>query len=110
MSNQNRHSKSRRLAITAAASALLGAGVLISVVQAADGVVQPTSPVNPLILAETAGMENRGERRDDRQGDRGDRQDNRQEARDEGGLVGKDKRDAKQEGRQEPAEAEQKEE
>jgi hypothetical protein len=40
-------------------------------------------------LAETKGMERRGDRRDVRQ-----------DARQEEGLVGKDKRDAKQEGRQ----------
>ena len=98
MSEQRRYSITRNLAITIAASGLLGLGALVPIVQAADSMTQPNSAA-PLILAETAGMDNRDDRRDDRQGDRGDRQDNRDDCRDEGGVAGKDKRDCKQEGR-----------
>ena len=97
MSEQSRYSIIRRLAITTAASCLLGLAALIPVVQAADSVEQPNSAA-PLILAETEGMENRDERQDDRQEDRGDRDDNRQDCRQEEGA-GKDKRDCKQDGR-----------
>ncbi len=98
MSEQRRYSITRSLAITTAASCLLGLGALVPVVQAADSVEQPNSAA-PLILAETAGMDNRGERRDDRQEDRGDRNDNRQDCRQEEGAVGGDNRDCKQDGR-----------
>jgi hypothetical protein len=98
MSERSRYSITRNLAITTAASCLLGLGALVPVVQAADSVEQPNSAA-PLILAETAGMDNRGERRDDRQEDRGDRNDNRQDCRQEEGAVGGDKRDCKQDGR-----------
>jgi hypothetical protein len=103
MSEQRRYSITRSLAITTAASCLLGLGALVPVVQAADSVEQPNSAA-PLILAETAGMDNRGERRDDRQEDRGDRNDNRQDCRQEEGA-GKDKRDCKQDGRSDDASA-----
>lgn len=55
----------------------------------------------PLIIAATEGMERRQDRRDDRGDDRGDRGDTRQDCRDNEGVVGKDKRDCKQEDRQE---------
>ncbi len=103
MSEQRRYSITRSLAITTAASCLLGLGALVPVVQAADSVVQPNSAA-PLILAETAGRDNRDDRRDDRQEDRGDRDDDRQDCRQEEGA-GKDKRDCKQEGRSDDASA-----
>ena len=104
MSNKACNSIYRRLAITTAASALLGLGAIASV--QAESVKTTSETVQsgidaPLILAEgTVGMERRQDRRDDRQDDRGDRRDTRQDCRDEEG-VGKDKRDCKQEGRQE---------
>jgi len=98
MSKQRHNSIARNLAITTAASCLLGLGALVPVVQAAGSVEQPNSAA-PLMLAETATKENRDDRQEDRQGDRGDRQDNRDDCRDEGGVAGKDKRDCKQEGR-----------
>ena len=98
MNNQAHNPTIRRLTITAAASALLGLGVMASGVQAVPGAAQ-SGVEAPLILAATEGMERRGDRRDDRQDDRGDRRDTRQDCRGEEG-VGKDKRDCKQEGRQ----------
>ena len=98
MNEQRHNSIARNLAITTAASCLLGLGALAPMVQAADSAVQPHSAA-PLILAETATKENRDDRQDDRQGDRGGRQDNRDDCRDEGGAAGKDKRDCKQDGR-----------
>ncbi len=95
MNKQTHNSTIRRLAITSAASALLGLGAMTSGIAVAQSGVKV-----PLILAATEGMERRDERRDDRQDDRGDRRDTRQDCRDEEG-VGKDKRDCKQEGRQE---------
>ena len=103
MSERHRYSITRNLAITTAASCLLGLGALVPIVQAADSVTQPNSAA-PLILAETAGMDNRDDRRDDRQGDRGERDDNRQDCRQEEGA-GKDKRDCKQDGRSDDASA-----
>ena len=97
MGNATHYSNSRRLAITTAAAALLGLGVVTSGVQAAQGFGQPDTEA-PLILAATDGMERRDDNRDDRQEDRGDRNDNRQDCRQEEGA-GKDKRDCKQEGR-----------
>ena len=108
MTKQPRYAIPRRLAFATAASALLGLGAMVPAVQAADGIAQSTTVV-PLILAATEGMERRQERRDDRQENRGDRRDTRQDCRDEGGLVGKDKRDCKQEGRQERREGDEKE-
>lgn len=105
MSNRKVLSVFRGLAMTAAASTLLGLGAMAPAIQAAEDPSR-TGLAAPLILAETEGMERREERRDDRQGDRQDRQDNRRDCRDEGGVVGKDKRDCKQEGRQEAAEGE----
>ena len=98
MSNNDRNPISRPLIITTAAAVMLGFGAFSSV-QAAPGSVQPNA--EPLVLAATEGMERRQDRRDDRQDDRGDRRDTRQDCRDEEGVVGKDKRDCKQEGRQE---------
>ena len=98
MSEQSRYSITRHLAITTAASCLLGLGALVPVVQAADSAEQLNSAA-PLMLAETATKDNRDDRQEDRQGDRGGRQDNRDDCRDEGGAAGKDKRDCKQEGR-----------
>ncbi len=96
MNKQTHNSTIRRLAITSAASALLGLGAMTSGIAVAQSGIEA-----PLILAEgTVGMERRQDRRDDRQDDRGDRRDTRQDCRDEEG-VGKDKRDCKQEGRQE---------
>ena len=111
MSKQTYNTTVRRLAITTAASALLGLGVITSEVQAAPVGAQSSSVEAPLILAATDGMERRDERRDDRQDNRGgrsddrqdnrgDRRDTRQDCRDEEG-VGKDKRDCKQEDRKE---------
>ena len=107
MSKQTYNTTVRRLAITTAASALLGLGVITSEVQAAPVGAQSSSVEAPLILAATDGMkrrddrqDNRGDRRDDRQDNRGDRRDNRQDCRDAEG-VGKDKRDCKQEDRKE---------
>ncbi len=48
-----------------------------------------------IVLAQTQGMDRRGDRR----GDRGDRRDDRQDCRGEEGLVGGDKRDCKQDAR-----------
>lgn len=101
MSKPSRYSITRSFAITTTASCLLGLGSMIPVVQAADSVEQSHSAV-PLILAETAGMDNRDDRRDDRQEDRGERDDNRQDCRQEEGA-GKDKRDCKQDGRSDDA-------
>ncbi len=103
MSNSIHSSNSRRLAITAAAAALLGLGVIASGAQAEPGIGQPGTEV-PLILAATDGMERRDDNRDDRQEDRGDRNDNRQDCRQEEGA-GKDKRDCKQDGRSDDASA-----
>jgi hypothetical protein len=100
MSEQRRYSITRRLAITTAASCLLGLGALVPVVHAADSIIEPSSSA-PLILADTAGKDNRDDRQDDRQGDRGGREDNRDDCRDEEGAAGKDKRDCKQDGRDE---------
>lgn len=103
MSNAIHSLNSRRLAITVAASALLGLGAIAAAVQAAPGTGQPGAEV-PLILAATDGMERRDDTRDDRQEDRGDRNDNRQDCRQEEGA-GKDKRDCKQNGRSDDASA-----
>ena len=51
-------------------------------------------------LAQTIGMDRRQNRRGDRQDDRQDRRYDRQDCRSSEGLVGKDKRDCKQMGRQ----------
>ena len=51
-------------------------------------------------LAQTVGMDRRQDRRGDRQSDRTDRRGDRQDCRGGEGLVGKDKRDCKQMGRQ----------
>ncbi len=91
MNKQTRIS-TRRLAVAAAVSALLGLGAIAPAIQATEGIGQPDSEA-PLILAQTQGMERRQDRRD-----------NRQDCRQEEGLVGKDKRDCKQEGRQEEGE------
>lgn len=88
MSNQTRNLISHRLIITAAATAMLGLGAVASGVHAAPGITQ--TDAEPLILAETQGMERRQDRREDRR-----------DCRQEEGLVGKDKRDCKQEDRQE---------
>ncbi len=97
MSNLTNRLNSRRLAITVAATALLGLGAVASGVQAASSIGQTGAEI-PLILAATDGMERRDDNRDDRQEDRGDRDDNRQDCRQEEGA-GKDKRDCKQDGR-----------
>lgn len=99
MSNQTHNSTIRRLTITATATALLGLGAIASV-QAASDTVQSGIEA-PLVLADTSGMDRRQDNRDGRQDNRGDRSDTRQDCRGEEG-VGKDKRDCKQEGRQEP--------
>jgi hypothetical protein len=97
MSNAIHYSSSRRLAITVAATALVGLGAVSAGVQAAPAIGQPDTEA-PLILAATDSMERRDDNRDDRQEDRGDRNDNRQDCRQEEGA-GKDKRDCKQDGR-----------
>lgn len=103
MRNQYRCSIFRRLTVTAAVSALLGLGAMCSPVQAAEGTAQPgAGPL--LILAGTDGMERRQDRREDRHDDRGDRRHTRQDCREEDGLVGKDKRDCRRDGRQERGE------
>lgn len=99
MSNQTRHLIFHRMIITAAATAMLGLGTITSGVYAAPRITQPDAET--LILAETEGMDRRQDRREDRQDDRGDRRDTRQDCRGDEGVVGKDKRDCKQEGRQE---------
>jgi hypothetical protein len=86
MSNQTGSRNTRGAILTGAVVALLGLGALAPIAQAASDAPY-TSNEAPLMLAGTVGSERR--------------QDNRQEARDEHGLVGKDKRDVKQEGRQE---------
>ena len=99
MSNKTRYTTSRRLAMTAAASALLGFGTIAPMAQATSSAEE--TGTQALILAGTVGMERRQDNREERRDDRGDRRDNRQDCRDEEGVVGKDKRDCKQEGRQE---------
>jgi len=101
MRNPTQFRISRHLAITVAASALLGLGAIAPGVQAAPDLAQPGAEA-PLILAATDGMERRDDNRDDRQEDRGDRGDNRQDCRQEEGA-GKDKRDCKQDGRKDEA-------
>jgi hypothetical protein len=81
------------LAIVAGLSAMVLSGSVVANDVAGAGWRAAGSAGSPL-LAQTGGMERRGDRRDDRQGGRDDR-------RDEGGAMGKDKRDCKQEGRQE---------
>ena len=100
MSNKTRNLISHRLIITTAASALLSIGAISSGVHATPGITQPDA--ESLILADTSGMDRRQDNRDGRQDNRGDRSDTRQDCRGEEG-VGKDKRDCKQEGRQEPS-------
>ncbi len=56
-------------------------------------------PVAASLLVSSDTPNNRQERREDRQDDRGDRNDNRQGCRDDEGAMGKDKRDCKQEER-----------
>ena len=87
MSNNNLNLISRRLIITIATTVMLGLGTIISGAHAAPRITQPDA--EPLILAETEGMDRRQERRDDRQDNREDRRDTRQDCRDEEG-VGKD--------------------
>ncbi len=92
MCNQDRYSIIRRLV----ASTLFCLGAMVPAVQAAEGIAQPdTEPL--LILAATHSMERWQDRREDRRETRGD-------CRDDEGLVGKDRRDRKQDGRQEPGE------
>lgn len=70
--------------------------MLASGVHAATEVISsPTEFEFGIMLADTRGMERRDDRRDDRQGDRDDRQD----CREEEGILGKDKRDCKQDAR-----------
>lgn len=100
MSKQKtRHLISHRMIITVAATAMLGLGAITPGVYAAPGITQPDAEL--LILAETEGMDRRQDRREDRRDDRQDRRDTRQDCRGDEGVVGKDKRDCKQEGRQE---------
>ena len=102
MSNNNSNLTSRHLRGIATAAMLLGLGTIVSGAHAAvgtQGIVQTDAA--PLILAQTEGMDRRQDRRGDRQDDRGDRRDTRQDCRSEEGVVGKDKRDCKQEGREE---------
>ena len=63
-------------------------GVSVSTSVETVKVMDVASSDGSFIIAQTQGMERRGERRD-----------TRQDCRQEGGLVGKDKRDCKQEGR-----------
>ena len=70
-------------------------------------VASNTANATPLLVAQTQGMDNRQDRRDDRQDNRDDRQDDRQDNRDdrqdcrqEEGVAGQDKRECKQEERQ----------
>jgi len=100
MCYQDRYSITHRLAVTAAALASLGLGSMVPAVQGAEGIAQSDSETL-LILAATDGMDRRQDRREDRRDDRGDRHDTRQDCRDDEGVVGKDKRDCKQDGRQE---------
>ena len=74
------------------------AGLLVSAsVSAMPSTGGPTDTYSGdyTVVAQTQGTERRGGRRDDRGDRRGDRGDCRQEE----GVVGKDKRDCKQEGR-----------
>ncbi len=89
MSYQDRCPISRRLVVTAIASALLGIGAVTPGVMAAPGTTQSGTEA-PLMLAETKGMERRQDRRD-----------SRQDCRQEEGLVGGDKRECKQDRREE---------
>ncbi len=102
MRKQKSASINRRLIIITSASALLTLGAVSMQAQAASDVAL-TSAGTPMIMAETDGMDRRGDRRDDRQDDRqddrGDRRDTRQDCRQDEGI-GKDKRDCKQDGRQ----------
>jgi hypothetical protein len=75
------------VALLAGLTAGLGPANATTMVQAAPSTSQADAQM-PLMLAGTAGMERRQERRA-----------NRQDCRQEEGLVGKDKRDCKQEGR-----------
>ena len=63
-------------------------GVSISTSVETVKVMHAASTDGSFIIAQTQGMERRGERRD-----------TRQDCRQQGGLIGKDKRDCKQEGR-----------
>ena len=65
-------------------------GVSISTSVETVKVMHAASTDGSFIIAQTQGMERRGERRD-----------TRQDCRQQGGLIGKDKRDCKQEGRSE---------
>ncbi len=102
MSNNNSNLTSRHLRSIATVATLLGLGTIVSgayAVVGTQGIMQ--TDATPLILAQTEGMDRRQDRRGDRQDDRGDRRDTRQDCRSEEGVVGKDKRDCKQEGREE---------
>ena len=99
MMKQDFHSTIRRLTIMAT-STLLGLGAMIPAAQATRD-IPPTGIESDLILAATDGMERRQDRRENRRDDRGTRRDVRQDCREEEGVIGKDKRDCKQEGRQE---------
>lgn len=97
---QDRNRIIHRLAATAAALAVLGMGSMAPAVQGAESIAQAGTGTL-LILAATDGMDRRQDRRADRHDDRGGRRDVRQTCRDDEGVVGKDKRDCKQDGRQE---------
>lgn len=99
MNNKDLNTHPRRLILSSIAVAMLGYSATVSASQVAPKMSQAESA--PIFLAETEGMERRQDRRDDRQDNRGDRRDTRQDCRGDEGVVGKDKRDCKQEGRQE---------
>lgn len=67
----------------------------------ASGMLNPAQavPVAASLLASSDTPNNRQERREDRRDDRGDNQDGRQDCREEEGVMGKDKRDCKQDER-----------
>jgi hypothetical protein len=97
---QDRYSITHRLGTMVAALALLGIGSTVPAVQGAEGIARPGPDALP-ILAAADGMDRRQGRREDQRDDRGDRRDTRQTCQDDEGVVGKDKRDCKQDGRQE---------
>jgi hypothetical protein len=89
--------RSRTTVVAAAVSAL----VLMMAAGPGEAVAGAAGISAAPLVTQTGGMQRRGGRGGDRQSDRDDRQDTRDVCRGEGGAMGKDKRDCKQEGRQE---------
>ena len=88
MKNSTHNSMYHGVRITAAASAFLVLGTLSPGIGAAANTSQNSFETSGILVAGTQGMDRRQDRRA-----------NRQDCRQEEGLVGKDKRDCKQEGR-----------